>query len=425
MNLAAIPIVVFVACYGLFVYFPRHRSWIACGGSLVLLFTGALSWHEALTECVQWNVIALFFGTLILAELFMQSRMPAVIAEWFVDRTSTLRGAMLAICALSGLISIFVENVAVVLLVAPVAMSLAEKLKISPRRLIILIAMSSNLQGTATLIGDPPSMILAGHMKLTFNDFFVYQGRPGIFFAVQIGALASICVAALMLREHRQPIELIPVERTRSLVPTSLMIGLVFGLSTTSVFDPEFKWLAGTLTLCLAATGLLWYRFQAHWGSLRRLLTTLDWDTTFFLIGVFIIVGALSKAGLLEIVAAHLASAAGGHILYAFILIVAIALLVSGFVDNVPFLLAMIPVAEKMALSLDTPVPLLMFALLVGACLGGNITPIGASANVVAVGLLRKRGEPVAFREFMAVGFPFTAAAVVSACVWIWLIWAH
>jgi Na+/H+ antiporter NhaD/arsenite permease-like protein len=130
----------------------------------------------------------------------MQSRMPAVIAEWLVDRTRTARSAMLALCVLSGVLSMFVENVAVVLLVAPVALTLAEKLKVSPVRLLVLIALCSNLQGTATLVGDPPSMILAGYLKLTFNDFFVYMGKPGIFFAVQAGALAAGAVTVFLLR---------------------------------------------------------------------------------------------------------------------------------------------------------------------------------------------------------------------------------
>jgi len=414
---------VFLLCYVLFVVFPKRRSLVACGGALLLVLTGTLGWRQALTEAVQWNVVALFFGTLVLAEVFMLSRMPAVIAEWFVDRTRTLRGAMLAICALSGLISMFVENVAVVLLVAPVALSLADKLKISPVRLLILIALSSNLQGTATLIGDPPSMILAGHMKLSFNDFFVYHGRAGIFLAVQVGAIAATAVAALLLRKHREPIVLVRVEKVRSWAPTALMLALIVGLSVTSVFDPDFRWLAGTLALALAALALLWFRFRARWGSVRGLIRTLDWDTTFFLIGVFVVVGGISASGWLERIAGWITAAVGTSRLQAFVLIILVSVFVSAFVDNVPFLLAMIPVAQKVADGLGAATPLLMFGLLIGSCLGGNITPIGASANVVAVGMLRKRHEPVSFREFMAVGIPFTAAAVVAAGAFVWLVW--
>lgn len=424
MKPSLAPVLIFILCYALFVALPKRRSWIALGGGLLLILTGSLDWRTALTETIQWNVIALFFGTLVLAEMFMQSRMPAVMAEFLVDRTRTVRGAMLAVCALSGALSMFVENVAVVLLVAPVALSLADKLKLSPVRLLIAIAVSSNLQGTATLIGDPPSMILGGYMKMSFNDFFAYQGRPGIFFAVQVGALAALAVLAWQMRAHREPTTLVPQETIRSRVPGLLMLALILGLSVTSVFDPDFKWLAGTLTLVLAAAGLLWYRFRARWQSTRELIGTLDWDTTLFLVGVFVLVGGLSESGWLDVFASWISARLGDSLFGAFAAIVLVSVALSAFVDNVPFLLAMIPVVQKVADHLHAPVPVLMYGLLIGACLGGNITPIGASANVVAIGMLRKRGYVVTFREFMTVGVPFTVAAVLAACAFTWWVWA-
>ncbi|MEN6664780.1 MAG: SLC13 family permease [Phycisphaerae bacterium] len=414
---------IFVACYALFVVFPTRRSIVACAGAVVLVATGVLQWREALLGQINWNVVALFFGTMVLADVFLQSRMPAVMAEWLVDKTRTARGAMLAISFLAGVISMFVENVAVVLLIAPVAMSLTKKLEISPVRLMILIAVSSNLQGTATLIGDPPSMILAGHLKMSFMDFFIYQGKLGIFFAVQAGAVASLIVAAWLLRKFRQRAEMLAVEKIRSWVPTVLVVALVAGLSVTSIFDPGFVWLAGTFTMVLAAIAIIWFRLIARWGSSRGLVKSLDWDTTFFLIGVFVVVGGLSHVKVLDELARYMSQTLGRHPFGAFAAIVGVSVLVSGFVDNVPFLLAMIPVVDKVAVSIGVPVPLLMFGMLVGACLGGNITPIGASANVVAVGMLRKQGMPVTFRQFMGVGVPFTIAAVVASCAFVWFLW--
>ena len=423
MQPSVTPLLVFVVCYGLFVLLPQRRALVACAGAVALVLLGTLGWREALFGLVQWNVIGLFFGTLILAELFLQSRMPAVIAERLVDRAKTARAALLTVCGISAFLSMFVENVAVVMLLAPVAFSLADKLQIPPARLLIAIAVCSNLEGTATLIGDPPSMILAGYMGMTFNDFFVYQGRPGIFFAVQIGAVAGFGVLAYVFRSHRAPVALIRVERVRSWIPTVLIAALILGLSATTYFDPEFRWLAGTLTLVLAAAGLAWYRLRGSWRTVFHMTRRLDWDTTLFLVGVFVVVGALSESGWLSRAADWISGHTGSHVFGAFALIVVLAVLLSGFVDNVPFLIAMIPITRQVADHLQMPVPLLMFGLLVGACLGGNITPIGASANLAAVGLLRKRGAVVTFREFMAVGVPFTAAAVVSAAAFIWVVW--
>ncbi|MFA7368407.1 MAG: SLC13 family permease, partial [Kiritimatiellales bacterium] len=314
---------------------------------------------------------------------------------------------------------------AVVLLLAPVALSLADKLKTSPVPLLIGIAVSSNLQGTATMIGDPPSMILAGYMHMGFWDFFVYQGRLGIFFAIQTGAIVSLLVLARIFRHHRTKSVLLAQETARSWVPASLLGLLILGLSFATLFDPEFKWFAGTYTLVLGAVALVWFRGIARWGSLRKLGRTLDWDTTFFLIGIFVLVGGLSDSGWMDKLASSMSGWVGTNAALAFALIVLFAVVISGFVDNVPFLLVMIPVAEKVAGQIGAPVPLLMFGLLVGACLGGNLTPIGASANVVTLGILKKRGYSVRFRDFMRVSVPFTAVAVLAGAAFVWLMWGE
>jgi Na+/H+ antiporter NhaD/arsenite permease-like protein len=415
---------IFVFCYSLFVFLPARRSWTACAGGLLLVATGVLDWKEAILVKVSWNVMGLFFGTLILAEMFLLSRVPAVLAEWLVDKSKSTRVAMLALCALAGVISMFVENVAVVLLVAPVALSLAEKLKTSPVPLLIGIAVSSNLQGTATMIGDPPSMILAGYMRMGFWDFFAYEGRPGLFFAVQIGAVASLAVLAFLFRRYSSKSLHLRQEKARSWVPAGLLVCLVLGLSFATVFDPEFAWFAGTYTLGLSVVALLWYRLCARWGSTRKLVTTLDWETTFFLIGVFVLVGGLSDSGWMDRLSGFMAHSVGGNVPLAFAMIVVFSVVVSGFVDNVPFLLVMIPVAQNVADQIHAPVPLLLFGLLIGACLGGNLTPIGASANVVTLGILKKHGHTVSFREFMRIGIPFTVAAVLSGCAFVWWVWS-
>ena len=423
MTPAWISLIVFSLCYLLFVVLPHRRSWTACIGGALLVATGVLNWREALFTKISWNVMGLFFGTLILAEMFLMSRVPAVLAEWLVDKSKSTRTAMLALCALSGVISMFVENVAVVLLVAPVALSLADKLKISPVPLLIGIAVSSNLQGTATMIGDPPSMILAGYMRMGFWDFFAFKGHPGIFFAVQIGAIASLVVLAVVYRRHTEKSTLIPQETARSWVPAILLSCLIIGLSFATALDPDFAWFAGVYTLSLSVLALVWFRLHARWGSTRKLITTLDWETTFFLIGVFVLVGGLSDSGWMDRLSVLMSNTVGGNAALAFTMIVVFAVIVSGFVDNVPFLLVMIPVAQKVADQIHAPVPLLMFGLLIGACLGGNLTPIGASANVVTLGILKKRGYTVSFREFMGIGIPFTGAAVLSACAFVWWIW--
>ncbi len=412
---------VFILAYILFVFLPQKRTLVALGGSAALLAGGALSLQQA-GSVINWNVMGIFVGTLIVADVFMESRVPAFLAEVIVERARSTAWAILLICALAGFISAFVENVATVLIVAPIALSLAKKLKINPTNMMIAIAISSNLQGTATLIGDPPSMLLGGYAKMNFMDFFFYKGRPSIFFAVELGALASFAVLFFFFRHHRQKVCLERVEKVCSWVPTAILVATIVLLAGSSFFDPGFSGAAGWICMGAGVLCLFWSRLRGScgvWQGLRKL----DWDTTFFLLGVFILVGALTENGWIAVVAEKLSALARGSSGVAYLLLVVLAVVLSAFVDNVPFLAAMLPVAMTMADTLGVAPQLLLFGLLIGASLGGNITPIGASANIVACGLLKKEGHPVGFPAFMRLGVPFTLVAVSVSAFFIWCIW--
>jgi len=353
----------------------------------------------------------------------MQSRVPAYIAEIIVDKAKNTAWSILFICLLTGVISAFVENVATVLIVAPIAFALAKKLKINPTKMIIAIAVSSNLQGAATLIGDPPSMLLGGFAKMNFGDFFFYKGRPSIFFAVELGALVSFIVLYFIFSKHREKAQLIPVEKVKSWVPTVLLVTLIIFLALSSFLDTGFSYMAGQICMIFGIIALIWEKF-INKRSIVAGMKGLDWDTTFFLMGIFIIVGALSLTGWIEVLANYLAGLVGGNIFLGYTAIVFLSVILSAFIDNVPFLAAMLPVAMIMSSKLQVSPSLFLFGLLIGASLGGNITPIGASANIVACGLLKKEGYRVKFTDFMKIGIPFTLAAVTAAYLFVWFIWS-
>jgi len=194
-----VSLTLFIMAYVLFVFLPHRRTIVAVCGAALTVLAGAISFKEAFWA-INWNVMGILVGMLVVADVFMESRVPAYLAEIIVDRAKNTAWAILAICALTGFISAFVENVATVLIVAPIALSLARKLQINPVKMMIAIAISSNLQGTATLIGDPPSMLLGGFAKMNFMDFFFYHGKPSIFFAVELGAIVSFVVLYLIFR---------------------------------------------------------------------------------------------------------------------------------------------------------------------------------------------------------------------------------
>jgi Na+/H+ antiporter NhaD/arsenite permease-like protein len=416
-----ISLAVFILAYLLFVFLPAKRTLIAVASAFFLILAGAISFQDAF-QAVNWNVMGIFIGTLIVADIFMESRLPAYIAEVVVNKAGSIRWAILWICLLTSFISMFVENVATVLIVAPIALSLAKKLNLNPVKMMIAIAISSNLQGTATLIGDPPSMILGGFAKMNFGDFFFYHGRPSIFFAVEAGALVSFTVLYFIFRNEKKRIELVAVENVRSWTPTVILVGTIVSLALSSFCDVGFSYAAGIICMIAGAISLLWKKFVNKapvWEGIK----SLDWETTFFLVGIFVLVGAVTLTGWIEGISTFLSSLIGDNVFWGYTLFVFISVFLSAFVDNVPFLAAMLPVAVSLSQKLGLNPSLFLFGLLIGASLGGNITPIGASANIVACGLLKKEGYTVTFRDFARIGLPFTLAAVGAAYLFVWFIW--
>ena len=423
MEAKNISFAIFLTTYLLFIFLPKKRTHVAVFSSLLLILTRVISFKEAFLS-INWNVMGIFVGTLIVADIFMESRVPAYVAEIIVDRARNTAWAILSICVLTGFISAFVENVATVLIVAPIALSLAKKLKINPMNMMIAIAVSSNLQGTATLIGDPPSMLLGGFAKMNFMDFFFYKGRPGIFFAVELGALTSFFVLYYVFRKHREKMELIPLEKVKSWIPTLILVTLIFTLAISSFFDTGFTYMAGVICMIAGIISLLWGKFINR-GSILRGIKELDWETTFFLAGIFILVGSITLTGWIEVISSFLSSLVGENIFLGYTLIVFISVFLSAFIDNVPFLAAMLPVAMSMSDKLQINPSLFLFGLLIGTSLGGNITPIGASANIVVCGLLKKEGYEVKFKDFVKIGLPFTLVAVTAAYLFLWLVWSR
>lgn len=427
--------VVFIATYVALSFQKEKRArvvWV--GVALFVAYNFVLArdpfWADLLQPLrdVNWNVIGIFIGSLLVAESFTYSMVPARLAEGLIKKAKTVGLAIVLIAALSGFLSAFVENVATVLILAPIAVEMARRLNTSPAPFLISVAISSNLQGTATLIGDPPSMILAGHYRLSFNDFFVLQGKPSIFFAVEVGAIASLIVLYFMFRKYRQPVGETKHVDVKSWTPTWLLSGMIVALAVSPLFDPEFRFLAGVICMAFGAVAKLWewkhtYE-QTRYTYTRETLKRIDWDTTLFLIGIFIFVGVLERAGVVERIADLIQGMAGSSLFAGFNIILWFSLFVSAFVDNVPYISAMLPVTTVLAERMGSFTYLLPFGLLIGSCLGGNITPIGAAANIVAVGYLARMGHKVSFGEFVKIGLPFTLAATLAGGAFTWLVWS-
>ncbi|MEW5814352.1 MAG: SLC13 family permease [Spirochaetota bacterium] len=421
LNPKVISVFLFTATYLFIIFFYNKKIIFVWISVFILLLLGILNPKQAL-QAIDWNVILLYYGMLFVSEVFLFSKMPDYLATLFASRAKRMSAAMVIICAFTGFISIALENVAVVLLVAPIAMSISKKCDLNPIPLFIGMAVSSNLQGAATLIGDPPSMLLAGYAKLTFNDFFIFKGKPGVFFAIQIGALVSFIVLFLLFKKYNKKMPRLEKERYLSIVPALLVIVLITTLIVSSSIEHNFTYMTGLICSVFGLLSFIWYTVKNNNKNLKEFLNKLDWQTGLFLIGVFILVKSLSVVGILDDIAALILVLSGQNVFIVFLLIVWISVFISAFIDNVPFLMAMLPVIQLISAKLGiNPYPLFI-SLLIGASIGGNITPVGASANIVAMGILRKNGYSVRFFDFVKIGFPFTIATVTASSFFIWFV---
>jgi len=399
----------------------RGHPFIVLGSAIgLLLISRAFSLTQAISS-INYNVLGVFLGTMILSSLFIFSAVPAYLATKLVDRSKNVGMALLSVCLLAGFISSFVENVATVLIVAPIAFEVARKLKANPIPFLIGIAVSSNLQGCATMIGDSPSMILALSSGMNFMDFFWMKGRPGITFAVELGAVASFYVLYLLFKKYKEPVTQLEEVKVKTWFPTWLLTLMMLTLALSSFVKNKPTYTIAFICIVYGIVGLIWHELK-HKESLS-MVKDLDWHTFFFLIGIFVLVGSLTYTGVINDIANFITNFTQGNKFLAYTIIVWLSVLLSAFIDNIPYIVAMIPVAKLVAASVGASPELFLFGLLIGTSLGGNITPIGASANVVAVGLLRKHKYQVKFSDFIKIGFPFTIAAVSVAYLFIWFIW--
>ena len=431
-------IILFVVTYVLMIAFGKYRPWIAIASGLVFIISGMLPLDEVFRfsgGALDFNVLLMIAGTMGLVQLFIDSQMPNRLADIVMNHVPTVCGAAVALSLFAGIISAFVDNVATVLMVAPVALAICQKLKTNPVPFIIAIAVSSNLQGAATLVGDTTAIMLGSELNMSFLDFFWYQGKPSIFFAVELGAVLSAFIVWWIFRKEKAPIDkkgaLTPVT---DYVPTVLLVGTI-GLLMAASFAPD-SWnlpdeINGLIACGVLVVGLI-YNFlkEKKVSAIVGPLKAIDVETLGLLVGLFLMIAAIDSQGVIAALGKLLADWGGGNLFLMYTIIVWASVLISAFIDNIPYVMTMLPLIAKITEDMaggDAGKAFLMgiplyFGLLSGATLGGNCTPIGASANIAGTGILRKAGYEVKNKDFFKIGIPFTFAAIVPAYIYIWLV---
>ena len=417
-------LVLFILMYVLMITKPKYRPFYALGVGLIFLVSGILPF-SSLMATINWNVLLMISGTMILVYYFIESKMPNLLADILLSKSKNVMWVTIIMSLFAGVISAFIDNVATVLMVAPVGIAICKKLNKNPVGMILSIAVSSNLQGAATLVGDTTSIMLGDYAHMNFMDFFWMKGRPGMFFAVELGALATIPVMMYLFRKEREPVDSHDRTPVHDLLPT-IMLLLMVGCLITASFMPNTPDITNGAICCILAVFMMIIDCGKKRSTSDTLaaLQSLDFETLGLLVGLFVVIGGLTNVGIIDDFAALIVKFGGNNIFLLYTIVVWGSVLISAFVDNIPYVATMLPVLTAVTATLGIEPYLLYFGLLSGATLGGNITPIGASANITAVGMLKKEGYEVSFQEFMRIGIPYTLTAVTVGYLFIWFVWA-
>lgn len=450
-NLTIFALALFIVTYVLMFSFQKIRPYVAIASAAIFVVVGSTglfpgfeyTFSDALQK-IDWNVIMMIAGTMGTVYLFIESKMPQLLSDILISKVHSVKWMIVAMSLFAGVISAFVDNVATVLMVAPVALAVCKKLDISPVAPIICIAVSSNLQGAATLVGDTTSILLAKAANLDFMDFFFVEGKLGMFWVTELGALASALIILWMFRSENQKVDIHDRTTVEDKVPSVLLCLTVACLIAASFIPyasnaqpgqfckPEIT--NGLICMFFFVIGLIRQVVKDGNGEmLKGALMEIDYYTIALLAGLFVVIGGISEAGIIDLIGNTLAKLSGTgsrmSILLVYSVIVWMSVILSAFIDNIPYTATMLPIVAVITEQLNTvsvveiSPDLLYFGLLVGATLGGNLTPIGASANIAGIGILRKEGCEVSSGTFMKYGVPFTLAAVVTGYVLVWLIW--
>ncbi len=403
---------VFVLCFALILHRGIKIVYVSLAAAAALILLGIVNPREALVSMVDWDVLAIYWGYGMLAVLLGDSRLPARVAAWVLRRIRREKYALLFLCALAAFLSSFMANPVVVIMLAPLAIEMAERLRGSLFLYLVGLAISSNVVTTVTMVADPPALILAMATGMDFLDFYWFEGRPGLGTLSVVGVVVALLTLLWQFRHLNARVDMGEEAVAVRYTPLALLGLSVLALAVIPMEHP------GIVGLLLGLASLAAGRRIA-----RRMLDEADWETLVFLVGIFIVIGVVQQVGLLRTFA-DLLTASGLQSPTAYLLILTwLSVALSSFMDNVPYTVLMIPVCGYLAQALGVSPWPFYFGMLVGTGIGGNITPVGATANVLACGMLEKRGYRIALGAYLKLSVPFSVAAVLAVQILLQLFW--
>ncbi|MFG2456538.1 SLC13 family permease [Streptomyces sp. NPDC048523] len=417
-------IVVFVATYGLIISEKIHRVGAALGGAALMLAIGATDDKSAFFSehsGVDWNVIFLLMGMMMIVGVLKKTGMFEYLAIWSVKRARAKPfRVMVMLIVITAMASALLDNVTTVLLIAPVTLLVCERLSLPAAPFLIAEVFASNIGGIATLVGDPPNIIIASRAGLTFNDFLVHLAPLSAILVVVLIALCRFLFRKSFVYDEARAEEVMALEEREAIKnPRLLVQGLVvlalvvvgFVLHPVLHYEPS--------VVALLGAGLLIAVSAVETGEV---LGEVEWPTLAFFAGLFIMVGGLIETGVIGEVSKALADAIGDNELGGSMLMLGASAVLSGIVDNIPYVATMAPITSDLVQSMGgSGGHVMWWALAIGADLGGNATAIGASANVVVLGIAERNRQPISFWQFTKYGLVVTVVTVALSAGYVWL----
>lgn len=423
-----VALVIFLVTYALIVTEKVHRTVIALFGAMVMVLLGVITQEEAISH-IDFNTLALLIGMMIQVLILSKTGLFRFLAVLAAQKTRGNPVALLiSLSVMVALSSAFLDNVTTVLLTVPITFTLAKDLKISAMPFVIAQIFASNIGGTATMIGDPPNIMIASAVKeLDFMAFIRVLALPCVvIFVCTTGLVVLIYRRSLVCdAKVQQRIMRIKTEgliRSKPLLYKCLFtLGVTIALFCVHGQIPGWTLESGTVAV-VGASLLMLMTMPRREKVLELIFSKVEWTTIFFFIGLFVLVGGLQENGVIKWLAAHTMALTDGNHAVTTMAILWLSAVMSAFVDNIPFVATMIPLIQDMGAMGYADLEPLWWALSMGACLGGNGTVIGASANVVALSLARKQNVFISFWGFMKVGFPLMLFSIILSSFYLYIV---
>ena len=423
--MSVVAVVVFVVAYVLIASDRVNKTLVALAGAAIVVALPVISSDDVFysrNTGIAWDVIFLLLGMMIIVSVLRQTGVFEYTAIWAAKRA---RGSPLRIMILLVLVTAFasalLDNVTTVLLIAPVTLLVCDRLEIGPAPFLMAEAFASNIGGTATLIGDPPSIIIASRAGLSFNDFLIHVAPIVIvIIAVFVALLPRLFRGAFDVDPERVA-DVMSLEEREAIRDPRLLVkcGVVLVAVLAAFVAHGPLHMEPSIAALLGAGILIVISGLEH----SDYLSGVEWETLLFFAGLFVMVGALVKTGVVDELSRWATEATGGHALLTTMLILAVSFVLSGVINNVPYAATMAPIVGQLVPSMVGHVhpQVLWWALVLGTDLGGNLTAVGASANVVILGIARRADNPISFSEFTRKGAIVTVISIGISAVYLWV----